>query len=203
MSVAESTRPYEDSLLSMADEDARRQNRAILPRLQAVKLEPPPDFDRLPEGDREQPAPFNAALELVRAASEALERMRVHCREVEAFAQQEIEYHRSQLATADNVIRELDEKTVRQEEAIRQLQSQLNEEFEAREKSQLLLDDLRGAYERAKEQLRQTEGRAAAAEAWLSRLHSEIASAFSELPSAASDNFAGLRDQARPPASRG
>jgi hypothetical protein len=41
-----------------------------------VKLEPPYDFERPAEGEREQPAPFNAALELVRAASEALERMR-------------------------------------------------------------------------------------------------------------------------------
>lgn len=203
MSMAESTRPFEDSLMPVADEDARRQNRAMLPRLHAVKLEPPYDFERPAEGEREQPAPFNAALELVRAASEALERMRAHCREVEAFAQQEIEYHRSQLATADNVIRELDEKTTRQEDTIRQLQSQLNEEFEAREKTQLLLEDLRGVYERAKEQMRQTEGRAAAAEAWLSRLHSEIASAFSELPSAGSDSFAGLRDQARTAVSRG
>lgn len=202
-SVAEGTRPYEESQISAAEEEARRQNRAMLPRLHAVKMDLPHDFERPPEGDRDQPAPFNAALELVRAASDALERMRAHCREVEAFAQQEIDYHRQQLATADNVIRELDEKSTTQEEAIRQLQSRLNEEFEEREKTQRLLEELRGVYERAKEQLRQTEGRAAAAEAWLSRLHSEIASAFSELPSAASDSFAGLRDQVRTVANRG
>lgn len=153
----------------------------MLPRLHAVKAESASPA----EEDSEQPAPFNAALEMVRAASDALERMRTRCREVEAFAQQEIEYHRSQLATADSVIRELDNKTAAQEESIRQLQAQLHTEFEERQRLQRALDDMRGAFERTQEQLRASEGRASAAEAWLAKLHTEIASAFSELPTGA------------------
>ena len=109
--------------------------------------------------------------------------MRTRCREVEAFAQQEIEYHRSQLATADSVIRELDNKSAAQEESIQQLQAQLHTEFEERQQLQRALDEMRGAFERTQDQLRASEGRATAAEAWLGRLHTEIASAFSELPS--------------------
>ncbi|MFN3889903.1 MAG: hypothetical protein ACK4MV_05855 [Beijerinckiaceae bacterium] len=162
------------------EDETKRQGRANLPRLHAVRADSPA-ADAQPD---EQPAPFNAALELVRAASDALEKMRARCREVEAFAQQEIEYHRSQLATADTVIRELDNKTAAQEESIRQLQAQLHTEFEERQRIQRALDDLRGAFERTQDQLRAAESRATAAEAWLGRLHSEIASAFSELPTA-------------------
>jgi predicted nucleic acid-binding Zn-ribbon protein len=152
----------------------------MLPRLHAVKSEVEPEAS---SGD--QPAPFNAALELVRAASDALERMRVRCQEVEAFAHQEIEYHRSQLTTADAVIRDLDGKASAQEESIRQLQSQLHAEFEERQRLQRAIDEMRGAFERSQDLLRAAEARASAAEAWLGRLQSEIASAFSELPTAA------------------
>lgn len=179
MSVVENSRSHDESAeTAQGEEEAKRQGRAMLPRLHAVKAESSPAIE---EGS-EQPAPFNAALEMVRAASDALERMRTRCREVEAFAQQEIEYHRSQLATADSVIRELDNKTAAQEESIRQLQAQLHSEFEERQRLQRALDDMRGAFERTQEQLRASEGRASAAEAWLAKLHTEIASAFSELP---------------------
>ena len=176
--MAESPRSEDDSIEVPIDEEVKRQGRAMLPRLHAVKS----DGDGTPDHDDEQPAPFNAALELVRAASDALERMRARCREVEAFAQQEIEYHRSQLATADSVIRELDAKTAAQEDSIRQLQGQLHSEYEERQRLQRGLDEIRGAFERTQDLLRAAESRATAAEAWLGRLHSEIASAFSELP---------------------
>jgi chromosome segregation ATPase len=178
MPVAESPRSEEDTVEFASDEEAKRQGRAMLPRLHAVKTEE----DESPRIDEDEPAPFNAALELVRAASDALERMRARCREVEAFAQQEIEYHRSQLATADSVIRELDGKTAAQEDSIRQLQSQLDSEYEERQRLQRALEDMRGAFERTQDLLRASESRASAAEAWLGRLHTEIASAFSELP---------------------
>lgn len=180
MSVVENSRFHEEASEG-AEDDAKRQGRAVLPRLHAVK--PVPAAEEPAQGPVEQPAPFNAALELVRAASDALERMRARCREVEAFAQQEVEYHRSQLATADSVIRELDNKSAAQEESIQQLQAQLHSEFDERQKLQRALDEMRGAFERTQDQLRAAEGRASAAEAWLGRLHSEIASAFSELPS--------------------
>lgn len=181
MSVVENSRYHEEASES-AEDDTKRQGRAVLPRLHAVKPVPSAS-EELAQAPVEQPAPFNAALELVRAASDALERMRARCREVEAFAQQEIEYHRSQLATADSVIRELDNKSSAQEESIQQLQAQLHSEFDERQKLQRALDEMRGAFERTQDQLRTAEGRASAAEAWLGRLHSEIASAFSELPS--------------------
>lgn len=175
--MAESTRTHDETVDVVADDEAKRQGRANLPRLHAVKTDAAPDA-----ASEDQPAPFNAALELVRAASEALEKMRTRCQEVETFAQQEVEYHRSQLAAADTVIRELDNKTVAQEESIRQLQAQLHTEFSERQRLQRSLDEMRGAFERMQEQLRAAEGRASAAEAWLGRLHTEIASAFSELP---------------------
>jgi len=188
MSVVENSRPFDEAQADTSEDEGRRQGRAMLPRLHAVKADKTePETPATP--DREQPAPFNAALELVRAASEALERMRARVREVEAYAQQEIEYHRSQLATADAVIRELDDKGAAQEESIRQLQSQLHTEFEERQKVQRSLDELKAAFERLQEQLRNSETRANAAEAWLARLHSEIASAFSELPALPQDVF--------------
>lgn len=183
MSVVESSRHDETPENGPGEEEVKRQVRAVLPRLHAVKAEPEPSADA--PADSDQPAPFNAALELVRAASDALERMRARCREVEAFAQQEVEYHRSQLATADSVIRELDNKAAAQEESIMQLQAQLHAEFEERQKLQRALDEMRGAFERTQDQLRASESRASAAEAWLGKLHSEIASAFSELPASA------------------
>ncbi|MBX9758135.1 MAG: hypothetical protein K2Y29_05105 [Beijerinckiaceae bacterium] len=185
MSVVENSRYHDDASEGAGEDDTKRQGRAVLPRLHAVKpIAAAEEPIQMPApAQPEQPAPFNAALELVRAASEALERMRARCREVEAFAQQEIEYHRSQLATADSVIRELDNKSAAQEESIQQLQAQLHSEFDERQKLQRALDEMRGAFERTQDQLRAAEGRASAAEAWLGRLHSEIASAFSELPS--------------------
>jgi chromosome segregation ATPase len=177
--VAESPRSLEESIDSDSEE-TKRQGRAMLPRLHAVKAEA-----ELEASSGDQPAPFNAALELVRAASDALERMRVRCQEVEAFAHQEIEYHRSQLTTADAVIRDLDNKASGQEESIRQLQAQLHAEFEERQRLQRALDEMRSAFERSQELLRAAETRASASEAWLGRLHSEIASAFSELPTGA------------------
>jgi chromosome segregation ATPase len=173
--VAESPRSHDEPA---AEDDVKRQGRANLPRLHAVKSDrPEPD---LPSDD--ESAPFNAALELVRAASDALERMRVRCREVEAFAQQEVEYHRAQLATADTVIRELDNKTAAQEDTIRQLQAQADADLEDRQRLQRSLDEMRSAFERSQHLLRAAEDRATASEAWLGRLHTEIASAFSELP---------------------
>lgn len=178
--MAESSRSQDETLEAAVEDEAKRQGRANLPRLHAVKTDSA-EADAETDPD-EQPAPFNAALELVRAASDALEKMRARCREVEAFAQQEIEYHRSQLATADSVIRELDNKTASQEDSIRQLQTQLHTEFEERQRLQRALDEMRGAFERTQDLLRASESRASAAEAWLGRLHNEIASAFSELP---------------------
>lgn len=180
--MAESTRTQDEAVDVVSDDEAKRQGRANLPRLHAVKTEAAPVASAPETGSEDQPAPFNAALELVRAASEALEKMRTRCQEVETFAQQEVEYHRSQLAAADTVIRELDNKTVAQEESIRQLQTQLHTEFSERQRLQRALDEMRGAFERTQEQLRAAESRASAAEAWLGRLHTEIASAFSELP---------------------
>ena len=173
--MAESIRSYDEPA---AEDDVKRQGRANLPRLHTIKTNPPePEL-----GPDDQPAPFNAALELVWAASDALERMRVRCREVEAFAQQEIEYHRAQLATSDTVLLELNAKTAAHEDTIRQLQAQVDANMEERQRLQRSLDEMRSAFERSQDLLHVAEGRATAAEAWLGRLHTEIASAFSELP---------------------
>lgn len=193
MPSAESARPFTDLMAPLADEASPRQGRANPPA-------PPPALPGSDPGsaaDRDQPAPFNAAVELVRSASEALERMRAHCREVEAFAEQEIEYHRAQLATADNVIRELDEKNAAHEETIRRLQAELDEEAEQRETAQRRLEELREAHEKTLEDLRRSEDRAAEAETWLAKLNTEIASAFSTLPSLAPEGPPGGREPKR------
>jgi hypothetical protein len=195
-SVAESPRSQDEIAELTHEDETKRLGRANLPRLHAVKSEPatqspaPPVSD---SGQDDEPAPFNAALELVRAASDALERMRARCLEVEAFAQREIEYHRAQLASADTVIRELDGKVTGQEESIRQLQAQLQSEFDERQRLQKALDEMRSAFERSQSLLRASEARATAAEAWLGRLHGEIASAFSELPGGGKLPGAGQR----------
>ena len=195
--MAESPRSHDEIAELVPEDETKRLGRANLPRLHAVKSEPGPQAPAPPVSEPgpedEQPAPFNAALELVRAASDALERMRARCREVEAFAQQEIEYHRAQLASADTVIRDLDTKATGQEESIRQLQAQLQSEFEERQRLQRALDDMRMAFERSQDLLRASESRATAAEAWLSRLHGEIASAFSELPGGGKPPVSGQR----------
>ena len=195
--MAESPRSQDENVDLAPEDETKRLGRANLPRLHAVKSEPaslPPATGlNEPMPDDEQPAPFNAALELVRAASDALERMRARCREVEAFAQQEIEYHRAQLASADTVIRDLDAKSAGQEESLRQLQTQLHSEFEERQRIQRALDEMRSAFERSQDLLRAAETRASSAEAWLNRLHGEIASAFSELPGGGNPPNAGQR----------
>ncbi len=195
--MAESPRSQDETTDLVPEDENKRLGRANLPRLHAVKSEPASlptatGFDD-PMPDDEQPAPFNAALELVRAASDALERMRARCREVEAFAQQEIEYHRAQLASADTVIRDLDAKSAGHEESIRQLQAQLHSEFEERQRLQRAVDEMRSAFERSQDLLRAAETRASSAEAWLNRLHGEIASAFSELPGSGNPPTAGQR----------
>ncbi len=195
--MAESPRSQDEIAELTHEDETKRLGRANLPRLHAVKSESatqppaPPVSDPDPEDD--QPAPFNAALELVRAASDALERMRARCLEVEAFAQREIEYHRAQLASADTVIRDLDGKVTGQEESIRQLQAQLQSEFDERQRLQKALDEMRSAFERSQSLLRASEARVTAAEAWLGRLHGEIASAFSELPGGGKLPGAGQR----------
>ncbi|HEY8580550.1 MAG TPA: hypothetical protein VIL72_11725 [Beijerinckiaceae bacterium] len=130
----------------------------------------------------ERAHPFSDALELVRAASEALERMRARCREVEAYAAQQAEYYRAELSLAHTGMRDLQQQTLAQEDAIRKLEEQARAEGEQRRHLEEMLKATTEVSERLQEQLRDAESRAGAAEAWLSRFQGEIASAFGEIP---------------------
>jgi chromosome segregation ATPase len=133
-------------------------------------------------GFAERTHPFSDALELVRAASEALERMRARCREVEAYASQQADYYRAELALAHTGMRELQQQTMAQEEGLRKLEDQLRSETEQRRDLEEMLKATTDMSERLQEQLREAENRALAAEAWLGRFQGEIASAFGEIP---------------------
>ena len=160
-----------------------RRPRAVLPRIQAQ-----PAAEEA-SGDFVAPAPsveggdhFGDALHLVRAASDALERMRARYREVETYAAQQADYYRSELAMAHAGIRDLQEQNLAREETIQRLETQLRAEAEQRRGLEDALRVMSDAAERLRDQAQQAEARAASAEAWLGRFQGEIATAFGEIP---------------------
>jgi hypothetical protein len=165
-----------------------RRPRAVLPRIQ-----PLPADEAHPEppasGDAAAGAPpaegtdhFGDALHLVRAASDALERMRARYREVETYAAQQADYYRSELAMAHAGIRDLQEQNLAREETIQRLEAQVRAEADQRRSLEEALKTISEAAERLREQAQHAEARAASAEAWLGRFQGEIATAFGEIP---------------------
>jgi hypothetical protein len=129
------------------------------------------------------PRPFVDALELVRAASQALERMRARCREVETYASRQADYYLSEMAVAETGLQELQRQSVAQEEEHRQLEKQLRSAAAQRRELEEALMVAADMSKRQQELLRELEERALTAGAWLSRLQGEIASAFGDVPS--------------------
>ena len=177
-----------------------RRPRAVLPR-----LHPHAGGAGEPMGQGDAPAPSAApspsnapaqtgapsgeggehlgdALHLVRAASDALERMRARYREVETYAAQQADYYRSELAMAHAGIRDLQEQNIAREETIQRLEAQMRAEIEQRRSLEEALKAVSDAVERLREQTSHAEARAASAEAWLGRYQGEIATAFGEIP---------------------
>ncbi|MDB5569226.1 MAG: hypothetical protein JWN93_409 [Hyphomicrobiales bacterium] len=161
--------------------EVRRSPKAVLPglpRANAQHAEPgAPYGTRDPAQDH-----FGDALELVRAASDALERMRARCRDIEAYATQQAEYYRGELSLAHTGIRDLQEQNLSREDAIQRLEAQLRVEVEQRRNLEEALKATSDTAEKLREQLAEAETRASSAEAWLGRFQGEIASAFGEVP---------------------
>ena len=158
-----------------------RRPRAVLPRIQAQPAVEEPSGEFVAAAG-EGADHFGDALHLVRAASDALERMRARYREVETYAAQQADYYRSELAMAHAGIRDLQEQNLAREEAIQRLEAQLRAEVEQRRSLEDALRAMSDAAERLRDQAQQAEARAASAEAWLGRFQGEIATAFGEIP---------------------
>ncbi len=125
---------------------------------------------------------FADALALVRAASDALERMRARCRDIEAFATQQADYYRGELSLAHTGIRDLQEQNLSREDTIQRLETQLRAENDQRRNLEEALKAMSDTAERLRDQLNDAESRAASAEVWLGRFQGEIATAFGEVP---------------------
>lgn len=146
--------------------------------------------DRVAERPEERPvrapdAPgdhFGDALHLVRAASDALERMRARYREIETFSSQQADYYRAELGAAHAGIRDLHEQNLAREETIQRLEAQLLVELEQRRGLEEALRSMSEAAEALRDQYQHVEARANSAEAWLTRFQGEIATAFGEIP---------------------
>ena len=179
----------------------QRKLRAVLPglpRLLAIEAESDRQSDRQPDrqADRfaeraEAPhvrapdAPgdhFGDALHLVRAASDALERMRARYREIETFSSQQAEYYRGELGAAHAGIRDLQEQNLACEDTIQRLEAQVRAESEQRRILEEALKTMSEAAEALRDQYKHVEARATSAEAWLARFQGEIATAFGEIP---------------------
>jgi len=179
----------------------QRKLRAVLPglpRLLAIEAESDRQSDRQPDrqADRfaeraEAPhvrapdAPgdhFGDALHLVRAASDALERMRARYREIETFSSQQAEYYRGELGAAHAGIRDLQEQNLACEDTIQRLEAQVRAESEQRRILEEALKAMSEAAEALRDQYQHVEARAVSAEAWLARFQGEIATAFGEIP---------------------
>jgi len=179
----------------------QRKLRAVLPglpRLLAIEAESDRQSDRQPvrHADRfaeraEAPhvrapdAPgdhFGDALHLVRAASDALERMRARYREIETFSSQQAEYYRGELGAAHAGIRDLQEQNLACEDTIQRLEAQVRAESEQRRILEEALKAMSEAAEALRDQYQHVEARAVSAEAWLARFQGEIATAFGEIP---------------------
>ena len=125
---------------------------------------------------------FGDALHLVRAASDALERMRARCREIETYCAQQADYYRAELSMAHSGIRDLQEQTLARDEMIQRLEAQVRAEAEQRRSLEEALKSISESAQSMREQIQHTEARAVSAEAWLSRFQGEIATAFGEIP---------------------
>lgn len=168
----------------------QRRPRAMLPglpRLVALEAQSerhavadrPGEHVRAPEpaGDH-----FGDALHLVRAASDALERMRTRYREIETFSSQQGDYYRGELSAAHALMRDLQEQNLTHEETIQRLEAQMRAEAEQRRSLEEALRTMSEAAEALRDQYQHVEARANSAEAWLIRFQGEIASAFGEIP---------------------
>lgn len=163
--------------------EARRGPKAQLPGLPRATSQTADDDDLLDSTALNADGhPFSDALELVRAASDALERMRARYREMETYASQQAEYYRSELTLAHTGMRELQEQNDAQEEAIQRLEGDLRNESEQRRRLEEMLKATTDLSDRLQGQLAQAEARISSAEAWLSRFQGEIAAAFGEIP---------------------
>lgn len=125
---------------------------------------------------------FGDALHLVRAASDALERMRARYREIETFSSQQAEYYQAELGAAHAGIRDLQEQSLAREDAIQRLEAQVRAESEQRRILEEALKTMSEAAEALRDQYQHVEARAVSAEAWLARFQGEIATAFGEIP---------------------
>lgn len=141
--------------------------------------ERPEAHGRAPEAPGDH---FGDALHLVRAASDALERMRARYREIETYAAQQAEYYRGELGAAHSGIRDLQELNHTREETIQRLEAQVRAEAEQRRSLEETLKNMSEAAEALRDQYQHVEARAVSAEAWLTRFQGEIATAFGEIP---------------------
>jgi len=158
-----------------------RRPRAVLPRIQAHPAgEAQAGAAVAPPADGEDH--FSDALHLVRAASDALERMRARYREMETYVAQQADHHRSELTIAHAGIRDLQEQNLAREETIQRLEAQMRADGEERRSLEDALKTMSDAAERLREQAQQAQARATNAEAWLGRFQGEIATAFGEVP---------------------
>lgn len=172
----------------------QRRLRAVLPGLPRILSSVEAQLERQ-QGERQQErseaqvkppeAPgdhFGDALHLVRAASDALERMRARYREIETYAAQQADYYRAELGAAHSGIRDLQEQNLAREETIQRLEAQARAEAEQRRNLEDSLKAMSEAAETLRDQYQHVEARAVSAEAWLTRFQGEIATAFGEIP---------------------
>ena len=175
----------------------QRKLRAVLPglpRLLAIEAESDRQPDRqddrfaeraeaphvrVPDAPGDQ---FGDALHLVRAASDALERMRARYREIETFSSQQAEYYRGELGAAHAGIRDLQEQNLASEDTILRLEAQVRAESEQRRILEEALKTMSEAAEALRDQYKHVEARATSAEAWLAHFQGELATAFGEIP---------------------
>jgi predicted nucleic acid-binding Zn-ribbon protein len=163
----------------------QRKLRAVLPglpRLLAIEAESDRQSDRQPVRPDAPGDHFGDALHLVRAASDALERMRARYREIETFSSQQAEYYRGELGAAHAGIRDLQEQNLACEDTIQRLEAQVRAESEQRRILEEALKAMSEAAEALRDQYQHVEARAVSAEAWLARFQGEIATAFGEIP---------------------
>ena len=176
-----------DVLEAMSGE--QRRPRAVLPGLPRIHLSSgASEIPGVLSGELQARAPDNSgdhfgdALHLVRAASDALERMRARYREIETYSAQQADYYRAELSMAHSGIRDLQEQTLARDEMIERLEAQVRAEVEQRRSLEETLKSISESAQTMREQIQHTEARAVSAEAWLSRFQGEIATAFGEIP---------------------
>ncbi len=167
----------------------QRRPRAVLPGLPRIHLSSgASEIPGVLSGELQARAPDNSgdhfgdALHLVRAASDALERMRARYREIETYSAQQADYYRAELSMAHSGMRDLQEQALAREETIQRLEAQVRAEAEQRRSLEEALRSVSDTAEGMREQIQYAEARAVSAETWLGRFQGEIATAFGEIP---------------------